>query len=79
MLPATRIEASVEVLVRPPEVTIPALIHRHSQGAALVFLGLPLAAAGEEDAVADRLLRLLVGMPPTLLVRNAGPFRGRLV
>ena len=44
-----------------------------------VFLGMDTPEAGEEELYAARLLSLLDGLPSTLLVRNAGEFRGRLV
>ena len=79
LLPEIRINASVEVIVASNDDSVRELIQRHSQGAALVFMGLPHTAIGDEDAAANQLRELLDGLPSTLLVRNSGPFRGRLV
>jgi amino acid transporter len=79
LLPEIRIEADVEVLVRPEGQSIGDMIRFHSTGARLVFVGLPIAEAGKEEGYATGLLKLLEGLPETVLVRNAGPFRGRLV
>ena len=78
LLPEIRINASVEVIVASNDDSVRELIQRHSQGAALVFMGLPHTAIGD-DAAANQLRELLDGLPSTLLVRNSGPFRGRLV
>jgi len=79
LLPAIRIDADVEVLLRPEGESLQAMIRHHSTGARLVFVGMPIAPKGEEEAYATGLLALLEGLPETVLVRNAGPFRGRLV
>ena len=39
----------------------------------------PLPEPGEERAYSDAILALLEGLPSTILVRNAGPFKGSLV
>lgn len=78
-LESVRIRADIEVLVPEPGQAIPSLIHMHSRNARLVLLGLPVVPAGQELDHAERMLELVKGLPPTLLVRNAGPFRGRLV
>lgn len=79
LLPAIRIDADVEVVVRPPGGNVADLLRAHSRDARLVFLGMRIAAAGEEEAYGAELARLVEGLPSTVLVRNAGPFRGRLV
>lgn len=79
LLPDIRIEADVDVLVRPPEESFAEVIRRTSQDADLIFVGLPVVPAGEEEAYAANLIDLLEGLPSTILVRNSGPFRGRLV
>lgn len=75
----TRIRAEVEAVVQPVDRSVTDVIHERSRGCELVFLGLPLVEAGEEDGAAGRLLTLVDGLPDTILVRSAGPFRGRLV
>ncbi|MEC9466053.1 MAG: amino acid permease [Myxococcota bacterium] len=79
MLTDIRIPATVEVIVKDEDQSIETCIQAHSQDASLVFLGLPVPPAGEESLYAETLVKLVQGMPDTLLVRNAGPFRGRLV
>lgn len=79
MLDDIRISATVSVLVKPPNVSLEEFIQAHSKSARLVFMGLPIPGVGEEQPYADTLARLTSGMPSTLLVRNAGPFRGHLV
>ncbi|MEC7947390.1 MAG: Na-K-Cl cotransporter [Myxococcota bacterium] len=75
----TRIQAEVEAVIQPPDRSVTEVIHERSRGSDLVFLGLPLVAAGQEESAAGRLLALVDGQPSTILVRSAGPFRGRLV
>jgi thioredoxin-like negative regulator of GroEL len=75
----TRIQATVEAIVKPPGQSVTDLIHQRSRDCDLVFLGLPLVQAGDEAVAAERLLRLVDGLRSTVLVRSAGPFRGRLV
>ena len=75
----TRIQANVEAVVCDSDRGVVELIHERSRDCDLVFLGLPLVPAGEEDEAARRLLELVEGMPSTILVRSAGPFRGQLV
>ena len=78
-LASIRIQADMEVVVPEPGQNIGELIRQGSRNARLVLLGLPEVPAGEEQAHAERMLSLVEGLPPTLLVRNSGPFRGRLV
>ena len=75
----TRIQASVEAIVKPAGQSVTDLIHERSRNCDLVFLGLPLVSAGDEAVAAERLLHLVDGLPSTVLVRSAGPFRGQLV
>ena len=79
MLKEIRIDASVEIIVREPEQDPVSLIRERSLDASLVFVGMSLPGAGDEAAYAGRLIALLDGLPSVVLVRNAGPFRGRLV
>jgi potassium/chloride transporter 4/5/6 len=78
-LARVRIRAEMDVIVPEPGQNIGELILTGSRNARLVLLGLPEVPAGEELTHAHRMLTLVAGLPPTLLVRNAGPFRGRLV
>ena len=79
MLEEIRIHASVEIIVREPEQNPVEIIRARSQDASLIFVGMSIPPAGDEVAYAGRLLGMLDGLPSTVLVRNAGPFRGRLV
>jgi amino acid transporter len=79
MIPEFRIDVDVDVIQRAPGSDTHALIRAHSKVADFVFLGMDTPEAGEEELYAARLLSLLEGLPSTLLVRNAGEFRGRLV
>lgn len=79
LLPDIRIDAHLEVIVNQDAERIPDLIRRHSRSADLVFLGLPIPTAEEDEATAERMSDLVEGLPEVLLVHNAGPFRGRLV
>jgi hypothetical protein len=75
----SRIRAEAQVIVRAEDQTVKQIIHEHSQGASLVFMGLAVPKPGEEEAVAARVQALVEGLPSTILVRNAGPFRGQLI
>ena len=79
MIPEIRIDVDVDVIQRAPDSDTHALIRAHSKTADFVFLGMDTPKAGEEEIYAARLLSLLDDLPSTLLVRNAGEFRGRLV
>jgi solute carrier family 12 (potassium/chloride transporter), member 4/6 len=80
LLPDIRIDAEVEVIVNPEgQEPVRDLIRKGSREADLVLLGLPVPAPGEDASYADLVTDLVEGLPQTLLVHNAGPFRGRLV
>jgi solute carrier family 12 (potassium/chloride transporter), member 4/6 len=79
MLEEIRMKVKVDIIRREDGENARDAIRRHSSDAALVFLGLPVPDVGNEEALAESVLALVEGMPPTLLVKNAGPFRGRLV
>ena len=74
-----RIEASVEVIVQEPYVAVVDTIHVRSREAALVFVGLADVPEAHEAAYAESVLSLVSELPRVILVRNGGPFRGRLV
>jgi len=79
MLEEIRIEGRVEVVVKGENDVIVEMLRRHSRGADIVFMGLALPEIYQEQAYANRLIDMLEGLPKTVLVYNAGPFRGRLV
>ncbi len=80
MLPEIRMDdVSVDVIRREDDQAVGDIIREHSQEASLVFMGMSSVAKGDEGAYAQGILDLLEDLPSTVLVRNAGAFRGRLV
>lgn len=75
----TRIRAHTHVTVKDPDKSVADTIHAASSDADVVFLGIGLPAPGEEREAAMRVNQLVEGLPPTILVHNAGPFAGQLV
>ncbi|MCH9649432.1 MAG: Na-K-Cl cotransporter [Deltaproteobacteria bacterium] len=81
LLMRSRIRASAEVIA-PPEgsaLSVQEVIHERSRDADLVFMGLKEPREGEEVAYAERLAKMVGGLPTTILVRAAGPFAGQLL
>ena len=79
MLGDTRIRATVKVVIREDDQSFVDVLKAQSRDAGLVFLGLPHVPDGDEETFAEVFAPLIHGMPPTALVRNAGPFRGHLL
>jgi len=79
LLPELRIAADVEVLVKPPEISIRELIQAESREADAVLLGLATPEEGQEEAYAVRLAELAEGLPTFFFVKNASLFVGGLV
>lgn len=79
MLPDLRIDVEIEVAVREPGEAVADAIRRISADASLVFLGIKVPPPGAELPFARGVVDMVKGLPPTVLVRNDGPFRGRLV
>jgi hypothetical protein len=79
MIKAARIGAGFEVIRKPEGETIQEIIHRRSEHADVVFLGLKAIDPDEADDYVERLLSLMSGLRTVLLVRNSGPFRGQLL
>ena len=79
MIEEIRISASVEVIQKMPDESVTACIINNSQAATMSFIGLSVPEPGEEEASADRLTTLTDGISSTIMVRNAGPYRGRLL
>jgi hypothetical protein len=79
MLHEIRMDAKVDVIRCEEGETARDAIRRHSMDAAMVFLGLPVPDIGNEDMLAESVVQMITGLPPTILVKNAGPFRGRLL
>ncbi len=79
MLDDIRIAARFEVVLREEGQSLRDVIRQYSADASIVFLGMTLPDAGSERSYANRMIEMTEGLPPTILVRNGGPFRGRLV
>ncbi len=74
-----RIPMKLEPIVRQSNDSAYDVIVENSAGADLVVLGLANYDKAEEADAAERLAGLVTRLPSTLLVRNSGPFRGRLM
>jgi len=79
MLTTSRIYARTEVSLRSEGADVAEIIHKRSRDADVVFLGLRIPAAGEEERYAAHLTRLVGDLPTVLLVRNGSAFSGRLL
>jgi amino acid transporter len=79
LLENSRIGAEVAVVQAEEGQSVVEVIQAHSQGAAMVFLGLADVPTGEEESYARSMIALAEGLPSVAFVRNGGPFRGRLV
>ena len=79
MIEEIRIGASVEVIQKMPDESVTACIINNSQAATMSFIGLSVPEPGEEEAFAERLTTLTDGISSTIMVRNSGPYRGRLL
>jgi len=79
MLAEIRLNLEVDILSRDPKMSVHDIIRAHSEGASLVFIGMSAVPRGDERAYAEDLVNLVADLPSTVLVRNAGRFRGRLV
>jgi hypothetical protein len=79
LVPATRIRASTEVIVRPPEMTVSNLMHQYSANSDVVFLGLMNPKRGEEAEYAAKVDKLARGFRTTIFVHNATEFAGHLI
>ncbi len=76
---AARIDANIEVILKPEDTKIGDIISERSQSADVVLMGLRSISPGEESDYARRLTNLSAGLPTVLFVRNAGSFRGQLL
>ena len=76
---AARIDATINVILKPEGTTVQEVIHEGSVDADVVLLGLRGNEPGEEDEYARRMTSMLDGLPTVLFVRNAGEFRGQLL
>jgi amino acid transporter len=76
---AARIDATINVILKPDDVAVADVIYEGSRNADVVLLGLRGTEPGEEDAYTRRMATLVEGLPTVLFVRNAGEFRGQLL
>jgi hypothetical protein len=79
LIPATRIQAESEVIVKPADKTVVEVIHEASRDASIVFMGLMEPEPGTEAENAERLIALASGLSTTVFVRNASEFAGHLI
>jgi len=79
LIPEIRIEAEVEVFVKPQDESVRDAIHAKSSDADVVLLGLAQPQPGEEAAYAERLIELVGGLRSFFLVKNNTLFIGDLV
>lgn len=79
MLRDVRIQAGVEVIIKPQERGISELIYEYSRGADVVFFGLRDTEPGTEADYAEQLRRMSDGLQTAIFVRNAGEFAGKLI
>ncbi len=79
LVPATRIKAVTEVVVKPPDKTVAEIMHSYSGNSDVVFLGLMEPKPGAEAEYAQRLIDLAGGFKTTIFVRNSGEFAGHLI
>lgn len=76
---AARIEANLDVVIKPPDTKVQDMIVDRSKDADVVFMGLRRIVIGEESNYAERLNTLSNGLGNVLFVRNSGIFRGQLL
>jgi potassium/chloride transporter 4/5/6 len=79
LLPELRIDATSEVIMKPPGMTVREVIFRHSESADVVFLGLSVPEPGKEAEAARRMAEMAEGLPTVFFVNNSSPFGGELV
>ncbi|HUT60380.1 MAG TPA: Na-K-Cl cotransporter [Phycisphaerae bacterium] len=79
LIASVRIEADFDMIVRPEGKSVVETIHETSRDADVVFLGLLTPEAGQEPEYARRLAEIVAALPTTVLVRNSGPFAGKLI
>ncbi|MBD3237592.1 MAG: hypothetical protein GF330_12880 [Candidatus Eisenbacteria bacterium] len=80
LVPAIRISADVEVMMRPKDRTIREIINAESAEADIVFLGLePPEEEAHLEAYAERMVELSARLRTVFFVKNASLFVGRLM
>ena len=79
LIETVRIKAEQDVIVLPEDKSIIEVMHETSAGADVVFAGMMTPEEGSEEEYSQRLTEIVEGLPTTVLVRNSGPFEGRLL
>ncbi len=79
LIPEIRIQAEVQVILKPPNATVVEVIQRESANAAVVFLGLQAPEPGTEEDYAARLEKLSGDLPVVFFVKNSSLFIGELL
>ena len=79
LISETRIQADHDVIVKPDEKTVIEIMQEISRTADVVFLGLQCPEPGQEAQYARHLQGIIAELPTTVLIRNSGPLRGRLL
>ena len=79
LITSVRIRASRDVIIKPEGRSIAEIMHESSRDADVALVGLTIPKAGRESEYSQRLIDIVTGLPTTILVRNSGPFRGRLL
>jgi len=79
LVPATRINATTEVIIKHPDMTVNEIMHSYSRNSDVVFLGLLEPEAGEEKEYSERLIELADGFKTAIFVHNASEFAGHLI
>jgi hypothetical protein len=79
LVPAARINAATEVIIKPPDMTVIETMHSYSRNADVVFLGLLEPEAGGEREYSERLIELADGFKTAIFVHNASEFAGHLI
>ena len=79
LIESVRIRAKQDVITLPEDTSVIDLMHETSKDADMVFVGMMTADPGKEEDYAKRLTNIIEDMPTTVLVRNSGPFQGKLL
>jgi len=74
-----RIKAEPDIILKPSHSTFAETMQQESRNTDVVFLGLKMPGDDEIEEYAGRLLELAVGPVSYIMVRNAGPYRGKLI
>ena len=79
IMPELRMDAEVEVIVKPQDLHVADIIKKQSANADAVLFGLNIPEKGEEEQYAVRLLEMVEGIDNFFFVRNGSIFTGELI